>query len=150
MGGLKHQLENFRVVGGDAFAVKPRDTILYREEFSGVVKNRASGIRVIRSDGVNGEGSEPRVSGIRPIFVAALAAAMLPACTSSGQQFPVATDLLSHPMSIYWRDRLFSKMHFPSSHAGSPKRDPTADILNTASVQRRPRLFSGNANRPST
>jgi hypothetical protein len=38
MGGLKHQLENFRVVGGDAFAVKPRDTILYREEFSGAVK----------------------------------------------------------------------------------------------------------------
>ena len=81
MGGLKHQLENFRVVGGDAFAVKPRDTILYREEFSGVVKNRASGIRVIRSDGVNWEVSDPRVSGIRPIFVAALAAAMLPACT---------------------------------------------------------------------
>ena len=38
MGGLKHQLENFRVVGGDAFAVKPRDTSLYREEFSEAVK----------------------------------------------------------------------------------------------------------------
>ena len=59
MGGLKHQLENFRVVGGDAFAVKPRDTIL----------------------GVNGEVSDPRVSGIRPIFVAALAAAIFPART---------------------------------------------------------------------
>src|ERR1700745_1438579 len=88
------------------------------------------------SDGVNGEVSDPGVSGIRPIFVAALAAAMLPARTqscdalSSGQQFPIATDLFAHPMSIYWRDRLFSKMHYPSSHAGSPKRDPTADILN--------------------
>jgi hypothetical protein len=49
------------------------------------------------SDGVNGEVSDPGVSGIRPIFVAALAAAMLPARTqscdalSSGQQglFPV-------------------------------------------------------------
>jgi hypothetical protein len=94
--------------------------------FSGAVKGRASSIRVIRSDGVNGEVSDPRVSGIRPIFVAALAAAMLPACTqscdalSSGQQFPTATDLFAHPMSIYWRDRLFSKMHYPSSHAGSP------------------------------
>src|SRR4029077_7374303 len=126
MGGLKHQLENFRVVGGDAFAVKPRDTILYREEFSGVVKNRASGIRVIRSDGVNGEVSDPRVSGIRPIFVAALAAAMLPACTqscdalASGQQFPISTDLFAHPMPIHWCDRLFSKMHYPSSHADLP------------------------------
>src|ERR1700758_2859787 len=76
------------------------------------------------SDGVNGEVSDPGVSGIRPIFVAALAAAMLPARTqscdalSSGQQFPIATDLFAHPMSIYWRDRLFSKMHCPSSHAG--------------------------------
>jgi hypothetical protein len=35
------------------------------------------------SDGVNGEVSDPRVTGIRPIFVAALAAAMLPACTQS-------------------------------------------------------------------
>jgi hypothetical protein len=76
-----------------------------------------SGIGVVRSDGINREVSDPRVSGIRPIFVAALAAAMLPACTqscdtlSSGQQFPVATDLFAHPMSIYWRDRLFSKKH---------------------------------------
>ena len=51
---------------------------------------------------------------------------MLPACTqscdplSSGQQFPIATDPFAHPMSIYWGDRLFSKMHYPSSHAGSP------------------------------
>src|SRR5262249_21957497 len=87
-------------------------------------KSRASSIRVIRSDGVNGEVSDPRVSGIRPIFVAALAAAMLPACTQScdalfsGQQFPIATDLFAHPMPIYWCDRLFSKMHYPSSHAG--------------------------------
>ena len=100
------------------------------------------------SDGVNGEVSDPGVSGIRPIFVAALAAAMLPARTqscdalSSGQQFPIATDLFAHPMSIYWRDRLFSKMHYPSSHAGSPKRGPTADILNTASVQRKPAYLS--------
>ena len=56
--------------------------ILYREEFLGATeKGRASSIRVIRSDGVNGEVSDPRVSGIRPVFVAALAAAMLPACT---------------------------------------------------------------------
>jgi hypothetical protein len=61
--------------------VKPRDMMLYREEFSGAVKSRTSTIRVIRSDGVNGEVSDPRVSGIRPIFMAALAAAMLPACT---------------------------------------------------------------------
>jgi len=87
---------------------------------------RASSIRVIRSDSVNGEVSNPRVTGIRPIFVAALAAAVLPACTqscdalSSGEQFPIATDLFAHPMPIYWRDRLFSKMHYPSSHAGSP------------------------------
>jgi hypothetical protein len=66
-------------------------------------------------------GKRPEGNGIRPIFVAALAAAMLPACTqscdtlSSGQQFPIATDLFAHPMSIYWRDRLFSKMHYTSS-----------------------------------
>jgi hypothetical protein len=76
-----------------------------------------SGIGVVRSDGINREVSNPRVSGIRPIFVAALAAAMLPACTqscdtlSSGQQFSIATDLFAHPMSIYWRDWLFSKTH---------------------------------------
>jgi hypothetical protein len=69
---------------------------------------------------------------------------------SSGQQFPIATELFAHPMSIYWRDRLFSKMHYPSSHASSPKGDPTADILNTASVQRRPAYLQGNPNRPST
>jgi hypothetical protein len=62
---------------------------------------RASSIRVIRSDSVNGEVSNPRVTGIRPIFVAALAAAVLPACTqscdalSSGEQFPIATDLFA-------------------------------------------------------
>jgi hypothetical protein len=67
-----------------------------------------------------------RVTGIRPIFVAALVAAMLPPCTqscdalSSGQQFPIATGLFAHPMPIYWRDRLFSKVHYPSSHAGAP------------------------------
>jgi hypothetical protein len=54
-----------------------------------------SGIGVVWSDGINREVSDPRVSSIRPIFVAALAAAMLPACTqscdtlSSGQQFPL-------------------------------------------------------------
>jgi hypothetical protein len=85
-----------------------------------------SGIGVVRSDGIHGEVSDPRVSGIRPIFVAALAAAMLPPCTqscdplSSGQQFPIAAELLAHPMSIYRRDRLFTKLHYPSSHAGSP------------------------------
>src|SRR2546429_7700221 len=45
--------------------------------------SRASGIRVVRSDGLNGEVSDPRVSGLRPVFVAALAAAMLPACSQS-------------------------------------------------------------------
>jgi hypothetical protein len=55
--------------------------ILYREGFSGAVKRSRLKFKVIRSDGVNGEVSDPRVSGIRPIFVAALAAAMLPACT---------------------------------------------------------------------
>jgi hypothetical protein len=80
-----------------------------------------SGIGVVRSNGIHGEVSDPRVSGIRPIFVAALAAAMLPPCTqscdplSSRQQFPIAADLFAHPMSIYRRDRLFSKMHYPSS-----------------------------------
>src|SRR5215470_15717208 len=53
-------------------------------------------------------------------------------------------------MSIYWGDRLFSKMHYPSSNAGSLKRDPTADILNRASVQRKLAYLQGNANRPST
>jgi hypothetical protein len=93
-----------------------------------------SGIGVVRSDGINREVSDPRVSSIRPIFVAALAAAMLPACTqscdtlSSGQQFPIATDLLAHPMSIYWRDRLFSKMHYTSLPVGLTGSDPTVDI----------------------
>jgi hypothetical protein len=60
-------------------------------------------------------------SAIAPIFVAALTAPMLPPCTqscdslSSGQQFPIAADLFAHPMSIYRRDRLFSKIHYSSS-----------------------------------
>jgi hypothetical protein len=86
-----------------------------------------SDIGVITFDGINGEVSDPRVSGIRPIFMAALAAAMLPPCTqscdalSSAQQFSIAADLFAHPVSIYWDDRLFSKMHYASSHAGAPK-----------------------------
>ena len=107
---------------------RPRTTIVPRRTTSQCPpsKGRASSIRVIRSDGVNGEVSDPRVCGICPVFVAAVAAAMLPVCTqfcdalSSGQQFPIAADLFAHPMPIYWRDRLFSKMHYPSSHAGSP------------------------------
>src|SRR5262245_4744837 len=86
-----------------------------------------SDIRVVRANGIHGEESDPRVSGIRPIFVVALAAAMLPPCSqscdplSSGQQFPIAAELLAHPMSIYRRDdRLFTTLHYPSSHAGSP------------------------------
>jgi hypothetical protein len=81
----------------------------------------SSGIRVVRSDRINRQISDPRISSIRPIFVAALAAAMLPTCTqscdalSSGEQFSIAADLFAHPMSIYWRNRLFSKTHSPSS-----------------------------------
>jgi hypothetical protein len=80
-----------------------------------------SGIRVVRSDRINRQISDPRISSIRPIFVAALVAAMLPTCTqscdalSSGEQFSIAADLFTHPVSIYWRDRLFSKTHSPSS-----------------------------------
>ena len=42
-----------------------------------------SDIRVVRSDGINGQVSDPRISRVRPIFVAAFAAAMLPPCTQS-------------------------------------------------------------------
>ena len=82
-----------------------------------------SGIRVVRSDGINRQVSDARIGRVRPIFVAAFAAAMLPACTQScdalsrGEQFSIATDLFAHPASIYWRDWLFSKKHHPSSHA---------------------------------
>jgi hypothetical protein len=99
------------------------------------------------SDGVNGEVRDAGVSGIRPIFVAALAAAMLPPRTqscdalSSGQQFPITTDLFAHPMSIYWRDRLFSKMHYPSSHAGSPKTRPDSRHLEQGIGPTEARLF---------
>jgi hypothetical protein len=85
-----------------------------------------SGIRVLRCDGINGQVSNPRISRVCPIFVAAFAAAMLPACTQScdalsrGEQFSIATDLFAHPAPIYWRDRLFSKKHYPSSHACIP------------------------------
>jgi hypothetical protein len=41
---------------------------LYREKFSGAVKRSRLKYRVIRSDGVNGEVSDPRVSGIRQIL----------------------------------------------------------------------------------
>ena len=67
----------------------------------------------------------PRISRVRPIFVAAFAAAMLPGCTQScdalsrGEQFSIATDLCADPASIYWRDWLFSKKHYPSSHTCS-------------------------------
>jgi hypothetical protein len=43
--------------------------------------------------------------------------ARAPACTQSsdalshGEEFSIATDLFAHPAPIYWRDRLFSKMH---------------------------------------
>jgi hypothetical protein len=40
--------------------------------------------------------------------VAALAAAL-----SSGQHFPIATDLFAHPMSIYWRDGSSRKCIIP-------------------------------------
>jgi hypothetical protein len=32
----------------------------------------------------------------------------------------IADEVIAHPMSIYRRDRLFTKLHYPSSHAGSP------------------------------
>src|SRR5262245_34875140 len=80
-------------------------------------------IRVVRANGIDGEVSYPRVSGIRPMFVATLRAAMLPACVqscdalSSGKQFSVTIDLFAHPASIYRCDRLFSKKHYASSRA---------------------------------
>jgi hypothetical protein len=49
--------------------------------WAAVLSTSFSDIGVVGSDAINGEVSDPRVSGIRPIFVAALAAAMLPACT---------------------------------------------------------------------
>ena len=85
------------------------------------LSENSSGIRVVRSDRINRQISDPRISSIRPIFVTALVAAMLPTCTqscdalSSGEQFSIAADLFAHPMSIYWRNRLFSKTHSPSS-----------------------------------
>jgi hypothetical protein len=41
-------------------------------------------------------------------------------------------------MPIYCCDRLFSKMHYPSSHA---KGDLTTDIFNTASSNGSPPIF---------
>jgi len=88
---------------------------------SNPLSENSSGIRVVRSDRINRQISDPRISSIRPIFVAALATAMLPTCTqscdalSSGEQFSIAADLFTHPVSIYWRDRLLSKTHSPSS-----------------------------------
>jgi hypothetical protein len=90
------------------------------------VRTSFSGIRVVRSNRINGQVSDPRITGIRPIFVAALAAAMLPTCSqscdslSSGEQFSITADLFAHPMSIYWRDRLFSKTHSLLLPACSP------------------------------
>src|SRR5215472_5574936 len=92
----------------------PLTTITGAQRASGQTHSRArshQGDADLRAD-INREVSDPQVSDIRPIFVAALAAAMLPACTqscdalSSRQEFPIATDLFAHPMSIYWRDGL--------------------------------------------
>jgi hypothetical protein len=76
-----------------------------------------SDIRVLRSKRIKRQIRDPRISRIRPTFVAAIATAMLPTCTQSCDALSsggIATDLFAHPASIYWRDWLFSKAHSSS------------------------------------
>src|SRR5262245_3211249 len=119
---------NAREAKGDAFTVRPCDTILYREEFSGAVKRsrlkyKSPRVRWRQSGGKRpaGKWHPPKSSWPHLPQRCFQRVLNLVIQLSSGQQFPITTDLFAHPMSIYWLDRLFSKMHYASSNAGAPK-----------------------------